>query len=357
MNDVMNRSSSLPENGYSDPEGLIARGQAIQQVRSSYATAVAVQKPRRMTEVQRRLTDEAMLAGEDFYYGWGAGKNSIEGPSVGLALAAARCWGNCAVEALPVQDLADSWVFTSAFVDLETGFTLTRQFRQSKRWTVHGKLDDERKDDVRFQIGQSKSARNVVLNALPDSLIRRALQAAKEGVKQRVEQFVKEKGLPAAIDLVMRALAKVGVTEERVLTKLGLADRKAIDLDYLVGLRGDLTAIQGGQERAEDLYPAPNGEQKTKELKSKLKGEKKAESAPPEQQPEATPASDSEPPEGFNRECYIVDLRHRIADCTNESEVDEIRRELVSAHDDLGEEYDRLVALSQERGRAVRAKK
>jgi hypothetical protein len=242
----------LPSNGHGE---AFASGHAVQQMRTAYATAVAVQRPRAMPHILRALKEEARLAGEDFYYGWAAGKDRVEGPSVALALAAARCWGNCAVEPLPVQDLGDSWVFTAAFVDLETGFTLSRQFRQSKRSTVAGKLDGERKDDIRFQVGQSKAIRNVILNSLPPSLVKAALEEAKRGVRMHIEQLVSSKGLPGAVDLALKALARCGVKEEAVLGKCGVADRKALTVDHLVLLKGDLTAIEGGQERPEVLFP------------------------------------------------------------------------------------------------------
>ena len=72
-----------------------------------YATAIACQIPRQLEIVRRRIEDEGRLAGEEFYYGWGAGKDRIEGPSVKLANALARCWGNCALELLPVQETRD----------------------------------------------------------------------------------------------------------------------------------------------------------------------------------------------------------------------------------------------------------
>jgi hypothetical protein len=241
-------------NGHGD---VLSQGHAVQQVRSPYSTAVAVQKPRVLATVQRALAAEARLAGEDFYYGWAAGKDRIEGPSVELALAAARCWGNCAVDTLPVQEMADAWVFTAAFVDLETGFTLSRQFRQSKKWKVAGKMDEERKEDVRFQIGQSKAIRNVLLNALPKGLVKMALEEAKRGVRQHIEQLVGQKGIAGAVDAALRALARSGVREEAVLARCGVAERKALTVDHLVLLKGDLTAIEGGQERPEVLFPPP----------------------------------------------------------------------------------------------------
>jgi hypothetical protein len=237
------------------PGPLMAGGGTIQQTRTSYCTAVSVQRPRKLADVERRLIEEAMLAGEDFYYGWGAGKDKIEGPSVDLALAMARCYGNCAVESLPVQDLGDSWVFTAAFVDLETGFTIARQFRQSKTSVVAGKLDPERKNDIRFQIGQSKAIRNVLLNALPSSLVTKAMQAAKSGVKAKIENYCKQHGVPAAIDLMLKSMAKAGVKEASVLRKFGVVERKALTIDHLVTMRGDMNAIENGRDRAEEIYP------------------------------------------------------------------------------------------------------
>jgi hypothetical protein len=264
---------------------VLATGGALQQVRTSYCTAIAVQKPRQIAQVERRLLQEAQLAGETFYYGWGAGKDRIEGPSIELAMAAARCWGNCAIEALPVQDAGDAWILGAAFVDLETGCTISRQFRQSKQWTVYGRMDEERKSDIRFQIGQSKAQRNVVVRALPQWLIDKALDEAKAGVRAKLEQFIKQQGkgdatvgLAAAYDLVKHALAKHGVSEERILKKCGVADRRGVDVDKLVVLRGDLYALDHGQDTAETIFPiaetaegaAAATASKAEELKRKL---------------------------------------------------------------------------------------
>jgi len=234
----------------------IGEGKTLQRMQTSYATAIAVQKPRDLAQVQKRLTQEAYLGGEDFYYGWGAGKDRIEGASVKLAMAAARCWMNCAVEALPVQELADSWVFTAAFVDLETGFTIQRQFRMSKNYTVHGKMDAERKADIRFQIGQSKALRNVILNAVPISLIEQAIETAKSGVRAKLENYIKANGQAAACDIILKELAKLGVQEPSVLERFAVAARTALKLEDLVVMRGYIKAIRDGQERPEVLFPA-----------------------------------------------------------------------------------------------------
>jgi hypothetical protein len=296
----------LPQNETFDATEVVAAGQTIQQMRTPYCTAVAIQRSRNLSQVQHRLMQEADLCGEDFFYAWGSGKNHIEGPSKELAFAAARCWGNCAVQALPLQETADSWIFTAAFVDLETGFTMERSFRQSKRWTVYGKMDAERKDDIRFQIGQSKAARNVILNCLPATLINKAMERAKAGVRKQIEDLISKHGLAKAVDVALIALGKVGVKEQQVLAKLGVSEKKAIDIDGIVLLKGDLRAIESGQERAEELYPVAVGVNGDRPPEGKINlGQKPAEKpaakpdsgtsgAPVEPAAEATPASQPE---------------------------------------------------------------
>ncbi len=258
---VAEDNGTVAESAYS--EEVVARGGTMQRVQTQHTTAVAVQRPRKLATVNHRLEEEAMLSGERFYYGWGAGKDKIEGPSIKLANAAARCWGNCAVELLPIQDLPDAWVFTAIFIDLETGFTTPRQFRQSKKHKVYGKHDEARKDDIRFQIGQSKAIRNVILNALPAGLIDNAMEAAKSGVRNKIEKFIADedkrggsgKGIVAAQDTILRELAKHGVKEADVFRKLEISERKAITVDRIVILRGDLAALNDGEVRADELFP------------------------------------------------------------------------------------------------------
>lgn len=246
---------------------VVRAGGTMEQIKTAYTTAVRVQVPRVLVEVNRRIKEEALVGGEEFYYGWGAGKDQIEGPSIHLAMAAARCWGNCAVDLDDVQDLGDSWVFTAVFIDVETGFTLKRQFRQSKTSIVYGKHDEERKADIRFQIGQSKAVRNVVVNAIPKHIVRDAVLTAKKGVRDklvgRIEKLNKEgkDGLALAQDGCLEQLKRVGVTEEAVLQKLGRPTVKAITVDDLIILMGDIAAISDGSDRAEGLYPKVEAEE------------------------------------------------------------------------------------------------
>lgn len=263
-----------------DPEQaqqqMMQGGATLQRMASTYATAIKVQQPRDLNLKTKQLTAEARIAGEAFYYGWGSGKDRVLGPSIGLAMAAARIWGNCVVEPAPLQETDNAWILLVSFVDLETGFTVGRQFRQDKEWTVYGKFDEARKTDIRFQIGQSKAARNVILSAIPKWLTDMALKEAQAGVREKVENFIKVKGVVAAQDLVIRSLAKHGIPEEAILAKMQVADRKALQVDHLVALRGDMYCLDEGQDRASELYPAMKKKQAkgtTSNLDSQLDGD------------------------------------------------------------------------------------
>ncbi len=234
---------------------MLANGQAMQRVKTEYTTAIAVQQPRVLTRVEKMAMEESALLGSDAFYGWGAGKDSVEGPSVGLAMSLCRCWGNCAVDMGEVQDLPDAWIFTAKFVDLETGYTLTRQFRQSKKWVVHGKFDEARKDDIRFQIGQSKAVRNVVLNAVPKWLTRRALDKAKGGVREAIEQAIEKHGVEKVISSAMDRLAKLGVDEPRILAAMGRKAVAALTVEDLVILRGNIAALESGADDIDGVFP------------------------------------------------------------------------------------------------------
>ena len=244
----------------------VKQGQTLQQVKTGYVTAVSVQKPRDLKDVRRKLEEEAAVGGVLMYYGWGAGKNHIEGPSIHFAMSAMRAWGNCAVEMEPVQDMGDAWIFTSVFIDVESGTTLKRQFRQSKTSIVYGNHDEERKADIRFQIGQSKAARNVVLNAFPKGLVQHAMEAAKNSVREELEKWVAKMdkggkdGMVLLQNRTMELLSQAGVTEERVLFKVSRSTVAGLTLDDIIILKGDIAAIQDGVERAEELFPSTEQE-------------------------------------------------------------------------------------------------
>lgn len=248
------------EQGFNTAGEAIGRGKTIEQIQTAYHTAVRVQKPRDLAVVEKNCLTEAALAGEVCFYGWGAGKNRVEGPSIDCAMIAARNWGNTAIEMRPVHETSSSYIMEAAFIDLETGFTYSRQFKQSKSWKVYGKMDEERKTDIRFQIGQSKAQRNAILKSLPRWLIDKMIDKAKEGVREQIQRYIDKNGVEAARKLALDALAKLGVPLERIEYKY---EKKygAWDIETLITLKGDIRALSDGAESADSLFPEKDDEQ------------------------------------------------------------------------------------------------
>lgn len=320
----------------------LSGGGAAMQVRGQYTTAVSVQRPRSLQNVEHKLMEEASVAGSSFYYAWGAGKDRIEGPSFNLAMSAVRLWGNCAVELQPVQETRDAWIFTAAFVDLETGFTISRQFRQSKNWTVYGKFDEARKDDIRFQIGQSKAIRNVVLNAVPTWLTNKAIERAKEGVRELLEKAIDAKGIEFVRDKLIERLGGVGVTHDMILAKFGRPTKGGLTLEDMVAMRGDHEALSSGADTVDHLYltvpvdePEKPAASKSDGLADKLESKKpapKQEAEPPaETKPaeEPAPVESDEPP--FEPQSEADQFEIRIGDAESEMALRAVQAEIKSA--------------------------
>lgn len=252
---------------------LIAQGKTLVETRTGYQTAVQVQYPRDLKDVQRRCLEEAAIAGEACFYGWGSGKDRVEGPSIELAMILARNWGNCAVVTRDPLETPTAYILSTDIIDLQTGFTYCRPFRQSKKWTVHGKMDEVRKDDVRFQIGVSKSQRNSILRMIPGWLVDKAMERAKEGVRESIEKFIANKGVEGARKRALDGLGKFGVKLENIEHKYG-AKYQAWDVEILVLLAGDISALSKGIEAADVLFPDPASAEtvdpETGEIKGKI---------------------------------------------------------------------------------------
>jgi hypothetical protein len=214
---------------------------------------MAVQRPRNLDKVVAAVLREAEFAGDAFYYSFPMGGKKIEGPSIGLAMAVAREWSNCAV---PVEyyETATEWVFTAHFVDLERGFTVSRVFRKKKGKGAFKKLEDDRAEDMTFQAAQSRAIRNVVLAGVPRWLT----DQAKERAKDAVLKGISKEGLAAATEKALKFLAGYGISEERVLAVMGKPKHEWVSED-IASLRGMASQLRDGQTTAEHLFPLPAG--------------------------------------------------------------------------------------------------
>ena len=232
---------------------------------TQFHTAVAVQRPRNLDKVVAAVLREAEFAGDAFYYSFPMGGKKIEGPSIGLAMAVAREWSNCAV---PVEyyDTPTEWVFNAHFVDLERGFTVSRVFRKKKGKGAFKKLDDDRAEDMTFQAAQSRAIRNVVLAGVPRWLT----DQAKERAKEAVLKGISKEGLAVATEKALKFLAGYGVSEDRVIAVLGKPKHEWASED-IASLRGLASQLKDGQATAAHLFPSLEAEAEQPKTASKTK--------------------------------------------------------------------------------------
>lgn len=192
--------------------GAMGHGQALMRVGGAYQTAVMVQVKRDIGtpenpggSVLQRSVTEAMLLGDRFFYGWdvndraSGGKKSIEGISVDGAYMLLRNWTNavCDVDLMSVDE--DAYTFKATFVDLESGATCSRLYRQH-RSDPPGKYDKQRWDDMAFSNGQSRAIRNVICAALPQWLQDRCMEIAQRSAERGGPQFEERRSAPAKRD-------------------------------------------------------------------------------------------------------------------------------------------------------------
>ena len=254
-----------------------------------YHTAVPVQKPRDLDKIVKAVLREAEFAGEAFYWSWPV-KNKktgrvemLEGPSIGLAMAVAREWTNCAVP-VEYQETLTEWVFTSHFVDLEKGFTVSRVFRKKKGKGVLKVGDEERTEDMSFQAAQSRAIRNVVCAGTPRWLLDQAMAVAKEVV---IRKLTPEK-LAAAREAAVQFLGTYGIQATQIEALLGIPGGQW-GVQEIVILRGMMSQLKDGQATAEQLFPPEAAAAAPPPKASKGKRGRPAKAAP--EGPPAPPSS------------------------------------------------------------------
>ncbi len=267
------------------PVGTVNPAAPLMRSQTQFHTAVAVQRPRNLDKVVAAVLREAEFAGDAFYYSFPMGGKKIEGPSIGLAMAVAREWSNCAV---PVEyyETATEWVFNAHFVDLERGFTVSRVFRKKKGKGVFKKLEDDRAEDMTFQAAQSRAIRNVVLAGVPRWLT----DQAKERAKEAVIKGISKEGLAVATEKALKFLAGYGISEDRVIGVLG-KPKHAWASEDIASLRGMASQLKDGQTTAEQLFPGSEAtaeRPKTATAKEETKGKR---GRSPKAEPPLTPST------------------------------------------------------------------
>jgi hypothetical protein len=214
-------------------------------------------------EILAELKALGSAAGKDWYYRFPVKRkvrneetgreewatDYIEGSSIKLANDLARTFGNCDVDVRVVED-GQSWVFYARFIDLQTGFSMTRPFQQRKsQGSVMGKSDRQR--DIAFQIGASKAIRNVICNAL-QTYADYALEQAQQSI---VERFARD--LPGSRTKAAERTKERGWDIKRVERVIGKVVGEWLAPD-LAKVSAMFKAVDDGMISFDECFPSPN---------------------------------------------------------------------------------------------------
>ncbi len=279
------------------PEGapvLPPQGQTALQVKTAYTTAVRVQEPRDIKKMRDNVLLEAQLAGKGFYFRWVVqskdGPKIVQGPSIDMAMCLFRHYGNCAYD-IAVDEGPTHYYFTATVIDLESGITCPRMFRQRKKHNIGGKMNRDRAADMIFQIGQSKAIRNAIVKSMPGWLIDRAMEVARAA---EIASINPEKLAEARVSIVEHFGGEYSVSVERLEAYLGKPIEQ-ITAEDVADLRSVATTIKEGQIQAWEVFPEILGKEPAKEPPPKKEATQPEVITP---RKEAPPAVGSHPAQG-----------------------------------------------------------
>ena len=218
-------------------------------------TAQPVIKERDHGRLMQTLKALASSFGENYVYMWDVNdknskradkKTTIEGPTIQLTNDLAREYGNCALDIREIESNTH-WVFYGRFTDLQTGYTLTRAFRQRKN-ALAGNYENDRKLDMAYQMGQSKCLRNVVDNALrnyAEFMMEESKRALPDKIKADPEKYNK---------WITKGLDQFGVGEQDAARAVGRPRDEWTNRD-MAKVFSALKAISEGLTTAAEAFP------------------------------------------------------------------------------------------------------
>ena len=252
LNDIQ-RDMQIIE-GKDNGLAIMQSGKALQQVKTQFTTALVVQQPRSMAKAVKSLMQEANFAGSSFYYRWpvktkGGGQKFVQGPSIDLAMSLARNYGNCVVD-VDVTETSTHYLFKGTFIDLETGFTVPRLFRQRKNQNMGSKMDADRQEDIVFQIGHSKAQRNAIIKAMPGWLVDKLIETSRNAELNNVKSQPIEVSRASVIDF----FEGYGANQEMLEKKVGVQADKWL-ADQILEIRDMAKSLKDGQTTINDLFP------------------------------------------------------------------------------------------------------
>lgn len=260
-------------------EGILATDQARAVAEVQAALVIAASRPRNELRARDRLLQacqrEGLANGAIYQYKMGGG--GVSGPSIRLAEAAARAWGNMTYG---FRELSRNTGISEceAFAwDLETNTKAVRQFSVRHKRDVGGGSKDVKTERDIYNIIASNAQRRVrsaILEIIPGDII-------EDAVEQCVKtQQVKVGDVAEAASKLVQAFAEIGVSREAIEKRLGQRI-DSVRPAQIIAFRKIYTSIKDGMSEPKDWFdisvtppPDPQPEQPAAPAKSNGKAAK-----------------------------------------------------------------------------------
>ena len=256
-------------------EGILATDQARAVAEVQAALVIAASRPRNELRARDRLLQacQRVNLASGALYQYSRGGTAISGPSIRLAEAAARAWGNMTYGFRELARRTGESECEAYAWDLETNTKAVRQFAvRHRRDTKKGGYDITDERDI-YELMANYAQRRVraaILEIIPGDIMEDAVAECERTMKSNVGNVT-----DAATKLI-QAFAEMGIPREAVEKRLGHRI-DAIQPAQIIGFRKVYTSIKDGMSEPKDWFelPAANGQ----------------ESAPAEKPAQAAPAA------------------------------------------------------------------
>jgi hypothetical protein len=214
--------------------------------------------PRQLTTVKQSMLSFATLdqeTAESCFYTLPRGGKNVQGPSVRLAEIAVSCYQNLRAGSRIIQVVSSGdnphVVVQSVCHDLEKNVAVTvEKRRRIVKKKAKDKIDE---DDINLaaNAGAAIAFRDAVFKVIPGALIKPVYEQAKRvaigDAKTLADRRVR----------AVESFGKMGVTKDRIFSKLGKKSVDEIDLADLETLLGLHNAIKDGEASVDEVFPLP----------------------------------------------------------------------------------------------------
>jgi len=216
--------------------------------------ATAKQYPRDITQfvnnVEAVIVNNPELAAQ-CNYSLTKGGSIITGPSIRLAEVIMSSWGNLRTGA-KVLGHDGKFVSVHAFAhDLESNNRIDVEVKR-RITNKHGKTYNDDMIQVTAQAGISIGIRNALFKVIPTAFVNNFSEIAQKAAVGKKEQFA---------DRIAKAfnhfMVNFGISEDRIMQKLGVTDKRKLNSEHLSLLLNLATGIRDGQTTIENEFPNP----------------------------------------------------------------------------------------------------